>query len=165
MATRFFCKLYRIIKFFFFNLLREATFASTKRNSSAFLLQPSKTFFNVVQFSIFSQTFLVLIFAFKIKTMLLNKKKTAVLFTSYQKNIAYVSEHLIYCIQINEYCLNKNACLNIIIESQSLMRKQVTNKVARTITKFFEAILVVLLACVSQNYTFRKLHSRQQHTH
>ena len=121
MATRFFCKLYRIIKFFFFNLLREATFASTKRNSSAFLLQPSKTFFNVELFSIFSQTFLELIFAFKIKTMLL--KKTAVLFSSCQKNITYVSEHLIYCTQLNEYCLNKNACLNIIIESELLMRR------------------------------------------
>ena len=58
------------------------------RNSSAFLLHNSKIFSNVKLFSIFSQTFLELIFATKIKTMLL--KQSAVLFTSCQKNIAYI---------------------------------------------------------------------------
>ena len=58
------------------------------RNSSAFLLHTSKTFSNVEWLSIFSQTFLELIFATKIKTMLL--KQSAVLFTSCQKNIAYI---------------------------------------------------------------------------
>ena len=46
-----FCKLYRIIKFFFLSLLREATFqlkiAANKRNSLAFLLYISKTFYNI----------------------------------------------------------------------------------------------------------------------
>ena len=30
--------------------------------------------------------------------------------------VSYVSEHLTYCTQINEYWLNKNACLNIVLE-------------------------------------------------
>ena len=113
----FICKLFRIIQFFFLILLREATLeskvASTNRNSSAFLLHTNKTFSNVELFSIFSQTFLELIFATKIKTMLL--KQSVVLFTSCQRNIAYImSEHLKYCTQIKEYWLNKNACLNIV---------------------------------------------------
>ena len=45
-------------------------------------------FSNVELFNIFSQTFLELIFSAKIKTMLL--KQSAVLFTSYQKNITYI---------------------------------------------------------------------------
>ena len=44
----FFCKLFRMIKFFFLILLREASLESkaapTNRNSSAFLLHTSKTF-------------------------------------------------------------------------------------------------------------------------
>ena len=78
----FFCKLFRIIQFFFLTVPEEATLelkvAPTNRNSSAFLLQTSKTF---------SQTFLELIFANKIKTMFV--KQLAVLFTSCQKNITY----------------------------------------------------------------------------
>ena len=31
------------------------------------------------------------------------------------KNIAYTPEHLKYCTQINEYWLDKNTCLNIVI--------------------------------------------------
>ena len=58
----FFCKLLRIIKFFFLILLREATLeskvVSTNRNSSAFLLPTSETISNVELFSIFLQTFL-----------------------------------------------------------------------------------------------------------
>ena len=65
--TNFFCKLFRIIKFFFLMLLREATVdskvAPTNLNSLAFLLHTSKTFFNIELFSNFSQTFLELIFA------------------------------------------------------------------------------------------------------
>ena len=88
------CKLLRIIKFFFLILLRKATLltsskiAPTNRNSSAFLLNTSKAFSNIELFPIFSQTFLKLIFATKIKTMLL--KQSSVLLTSCQKNIAYI---------------------------------------------------------------------------
>ena len=91
-ANCFFCKLFRINKFFFLILLKEAIleskFAPTNRNSSAFLLHNSKSFSNDKLFSIFSQTFLELIFATKIKTMLL--KQSAVLFIRCQKNIAYI---------------------------------------------------------------------------
>ena len=51
----------------------ESKFAPTNRNSLAFLLHTSKTFSNVELFSIFSQTFLELISATKIKTMLLKQ--------------------------------------------------------------------------------------------
>ena len=97
----FFCKLFRIIKFFFLIIPREATlklkYDPTNRNKSAFLLHSNKTFYNVELFSIFSQAFLELIFATKIKTMLL--KQSAVLFTSCQKKycVYYMSEHLKYC--------------------------------------------------------------------
>ena len=88
----FFCKLFRIIKFFFLILLKEATLKSrvipANRNSSTFLLHSSKTFSNVELFSIFSQTFLELICATQIKTMLL--KQSVVLFINCQKNIAYI---------------------------------------------------------------------------
>ena len=49
----------------------ESKVTSTNRNSSAFLLRSSKKFSNVELFSIFSQIFLELIFATKIKTILL----------------------------------------------------------------------------------------------
>ena len=88
----FFCKLFRIIKFFFVILLRKATLESkvalTNCNSSVFVLHTSKDFSNVELFSIFSQTFLGPIFATKIKTMFL--KQSAVLFISCQKYIAYI---------------------------------------------------------------------------
>ena len=88
----FFCKLFRIVQLLGLILLREATLESkvapTNSNSSAFLLHTSKTFSNLELFSIFSQTFLELIFATKIKTTLL--KQSAVLFTSCQRNIAYI---------------------------------------------------------------------------
>ena len=88
----FFCKLFRIIRYFFLILLREATLeskvASTNHNSSVFLLHTNKIFSNVEVFSIFSQIFLELIFATKIIKMFL--KPSAVLFTSCQKNIAYI---------------------------------------------------------------------------
>ena len=79
-----FCKLFRIIQFFFLILLREATLESkvapTKRNSSALhcytLLRPFTT---LSCFPFFYKLFLELIFATKIKTMLL--KQSAVLFT------------------------------------------------------------------------------------
>ena len=92
MAKFFSAKLFRIIKFFFLILLRNATLelkvVPTNRNCSVFLFHTIKTFSNVELFSIFSQTFLELIFMTKIKTMLL--KQSAVLFTSCQKNIAYI---------------------------------------------------------------------------
>ena len=60
MPELFFSKLFRIIKFFFLNLLRKAVLKlkvfPTNRNSSAFLIHTSKSV------SIFSQTFLKLIF-------------------------------------------------------------------------------------------------------
>ena len=93
MANFFSANFSELSKFFFLILRREVTLESkvvaTKRNSSAFLLHASKTFSNVKVISIFSQTFLELIFTSKIKTMLLNNH-SAVLFTSFQKNIAYI---------------------------------------------------------------------------
>ena len=73
----------------------------------AFLQYTSKTFSNVL-FSTFSQTFFELIFATKIKTMLL--KQPAVK----KYCVCYVSKHLKYCTQTNEFWLNKNVCLNIV---------------------------------------------------
>ena len=62
----FFCKLFRVLIFFFLILLKKVTLESkvvpTNRNSSAFLLHTSKTFSNVDLFSIFSQTLLELLF-------------------------------------------------------------------------------------------------------
>ena len=89
----FFCKLLRIIKLFSLIVQRKATLkkknvAPTNRNSLAFLLYSSKTFSNVELYSIFSQTFLELIFSTKIKAMLL--KQSAILFTNCQTNIAYI---------------------------------------------------------------------------
>ena len=68
-------------------------------------------------FPFFHKIFLKLIFTTKIKTMLLIHQ-SAVLFTSCHKKycVYYVSEHLKYCAQINEYWLNKNPCLNIVLE-------------------------------------------------
>ena len=84
-ANFFFCKLFRNIKFFFLILLGEATLESivtpTNRNSSAFLLHTSKTFSKAELFFIFSQTFLKLIFATKIKKKCWNNQ----LLTSCQK--------------------------------------------------------------------------------
>ena len=110
--------------------MREATLvwkvAPTNRNSSAFLLHTSKIFFNIELFSIFSQTFLVLIFATKIKTMLL--KQLAVDQLSKKYCVCYVSEHLKYCSQINEYWLNKNVCLNIVIQFKVYSERQISEK-------------------------------------
>ena len=82
----FFCKFFLLI------LLRKATLESKvfplNRNSLAFLLHTSKTFSNVELFSIFSHTLLELIFATKIRAMLM--KQSAVLFNNCQKNIAYI---------------------------------------------------------------------------
>ena len=91
---------------FFLIRLREAFLESkvgpTNCNISALLLHTSKTVYNVEFFSIFSQTFLKLIFATKIKTMLL---KQSAVFRKYC--VYYVSEHFKYCTQINEYWLKK----------------------------------------------------------
>ena len=71
----FFCNIFRIIKFLFLILLIKSALdskvAPNKHNSSAFLLHSRKTFSNVELFSIFVTNFLELIFATKIKTMLL----------------------------------------------------------------------------------------------
>ena len=68
---------------------------------------------NVKLYSILSQTFLKQIFTTKIKTIV-----ETVCCLVYERSkkyfVYYVFEHLKYCAQINEYCLNKNACLNIV---------------------------------------------------
>ena len=116
--ANFFLQTFQNYQIFLPILLRKATLESkvapTNCNSSAFLLHTSKTLSNVELFSNFSHAFLELLFATKIKTMLL--KQSAVPFTRCQKTycVYYVSEHLKYCTQINEYRLNKNACLNIV---------------------------------------------------
>ena len=118
-------KLFRINKFFFVNLLREDTLESklalTNRNSLAFLLYNSNTFYNVDLFSIFSQTFLELIFATKLKQCCWNNQ-LFVYQLSKKYCVYYVSEHLKYCSQINEYWLrlNKNGSLNIILRFTTL---------------------------------------------
>ena len=105
--ANFFCKLFKIIKFFFLILLRKAILESKvappNRNSLTFLLHTRKTFYNVELFSIFSPTFVELIFATKLIKMLL--KQSAVLFTSCKKKycVYYVCEHLKYFTQINKY--------------------------------------------------------------
>ena len=80
---------FRIIKIFLLILLREATLGSkvapTNRNSSAFLLHTSKIFSNVELFSIFSH-----FFGFHFRHQNNNNVVEAVLFTSWQKNIAYI---------------------------------------------------------------------------
>ena len=73
----FFCKPFRIIKFFFLISQSEASLelkvVPTNRNSSEFLLKTNKTFSNLELFSIFFQAvFLELIFDTTIKTMFLN---------------------------------------------------------------------------------------------
>ena len=116
-AKLFFCKLFRIIKFFFLILVREATLepnvASTNRNSSAFLLHTSMTFSNVAVFTIFSQTFFELIFA----TNVVETISCFIYQLSKNYCVYYVPEHLKYCSQINEYWLNKNGCVNIVLRN------------------------------------------------
>ena len=106
----FFCNLFRIIKFFFLILLKEATLeskvASTIRNSSALLLHTSETCSNVELSSIFSQTFLELLFVTKIKTMLL--KQSAV--NKILRILCVWTLKILFT-----YWLNKNSCLNIVL--------------------------------------------------
>ena len=75
---------------------------ATDRRSCYTIVRPFST---LGCFPFFLQTFWELIFAIKIKTMLL--KQSAVLFTSCQKKycVYYVSEQLKYCSQINEYTI------------------------------------------------------------
>ena len=103
---------------FFLILLRKPTLASkispTNRNSSAFLLHTSKTFYNVELFSIFFTNF----FGSNFRHQYLNNVVETISCFVYQLSkkfcVYYVSEHLKCCTQINEYWLNKNACLNIV---------------------------------------------------
>ena len=111
----FFCKLFSIIKFFFLILLREATLESkaANRNSSGFLLH------NVELFSIFFTNFFGTNFRYQNKN---NAVETINCFNcqlSKKYCVYYVSEHLKYCSQINEYLLNKNVCLNIVLRHLS----------------------------------------------
>ena len=107
----FFCTLLRIIKFFFLILQRKTTLESKvapiNRNSSAFLLHTKKTFYNVELFFIFWQTFLKLIVATKLKTILL--KQSVVILTSWHTQLYVLTLKILY-----EYWLNTNACLNIV---------------------------------------------------
>ena len=107
------CKLFRIVKFFFLMLLSKATLESkvapTNRNSSAFQLHRCKTF---ELFFIFSQTFLWTNFRYQNKNNVVETISSFVYQLSKEYCVYYVSEHLKYCLQINEYWLNKNACLN-----------------------------------------------------
>ena len=81
-----------------------------------------RSFPTLTSFPFFSWTFLDLIFATIRKTMLLIQ--SAVLFTScHQKYCAYYgSEHLKYCSQIEEYWLNKNGCLNMVLGHHSMYK-------------------------------------------
>ena len=105
------------IKFFFLILLREATWKSkvapTNLNSSAFL------------FSIFSQIFFGTNFRYQNKSNVIEIINGLFLPAAKKKYcVCYVSEHLKYCTQINEYWLNKNACLNIILLRIELWKVQ-----------------------------------------
>ena len=79
-------------------------------HSSLFLLHASKTFFTVELFSIFSQTFFGTKFSLP--------KANSQLSTKYC--VYYVSEHLKYCLQINEYWFNKNVCVNIVLHAEDM---------------------------------------------
>ena len=115
----FFWNLFRIIKFFFLILLREVTLeskiATTNRNISAFLLYTSKTFPNVenVVFHFFTN-FFGTNFRHQNKNSVVETISCFVFKLSKKYCVYYVSEHLKYCSQINEYWLNKNACVNIV---------------------------------------------------
>ena len=102
-----FCKLFRIIKFFFLILLRLATLESivspTNRKSSAFLFHTNKIFSNVEQFSIFSQSFLKTILAPQNKNNVVATISRFVYQLPKKYCLHYVFEHLKYYLQINEY--------------------------------------------------------------
>ena len=86
--AKFFLQTFQNYQIFLPHPSKESYFGiKSGHNRSAFLLHIGKTFSYVELVSIFSQTFLELIFATKIKTMLL--KQSAVLFTSCQKNITF----------------------------------------------------------------------------
>ena len=99
--------------------------AAINRNSLAFLLHSCETFSNVELFSIFSQIFLELISAISVVETIscfvdqLSKKYC----------LYYLSEHLKYCSQINEYWLNKNVCLNIALGWHDLSINARTNSI------------------------------------
>ena len=113
-----FWKLFRIIKFFFLILLREATaelkVAPTNYNSSAFLLRTSNTFSNVELFFHFFTNFFGTNFRHPNKNNVVETISCFVYQLSKKYCVHYVSEHLKYCSQITEYWLIKNACLNIV---------------------------------------------------
>ena len=94
-----FCKLFRIIK----------------SNSSEFLLHSSKTFPKVELFTIFSQSFFGTNFRLQNKNNVLEIISNCIYQLSKKCCLYYVFEHLKYCSQINEYWLNKNAGLNIVL--------------------------------------------------
>ena len=89
------------LEIFFLILLREGTLeskvAATNCNSLAFLLHFFGTNFRHQNKNNVVET--VSCFAYQL---------------SKEYCVYYVSEHLKYCSQINEYWLNKNACLNIV---------------------------------------------------
>ena len=98
----FFCKFFRIIQLYFdWKAILVWKVALTNRNSSAILLHTSKTFstnFHHQNKNYVIET--ISCFAYQ-----LSKKYC----------VYYMSEHLKYSTQINEYLLHKNACLNIVL--------------------------------------------------
>ena len=115
----FFWKLFKIIKLFFIILLREANLESkvtpTNRNSSAFLLHTSKVFPNVELFSILFTKFFGTNFRHQNKNNVVEIISCFVDQLSKKYCVYYVSEYLKYCSQINEYWLNKNVCMNMVL--------------------------------------------------
>ena len=102
----------------------ESKVAPINRNSSAFLLHITKTFSNFELFSIFSQTFFGTNFRHENKSNVVETISCFVYQLSKKYYVYYVSEHLKYCLQIKEYWLNKNACLNTVLgEFCSVKRK------------------------------------------
>ena len=73
-----------------------------------------RPFSNVELFSIFSQTFFGTNFRHQNENNIVETISCFADQLSKKYCVNYVSEHLKYCLQVNEYWLNKNACLNIV---------------------------------------------------
>ena len=109
MAKIFFCKLFRIIKIFFLILLREA------------ILESKLTCYTLVRPFPTLSCFPVFINFFRNNFRYQNKNNVADIISCFVYQLSkkycvyYVPEHLKYCLQINEYWLNKSAYLNIVL--------------------------------------------------
>ena len=62
--------------------------------------------------------------------------------------VYYVSEHLKYCSQINEYWLNKNACLNIVLHIPLVTCQRCIRCINEKLFKIFKTLAPFLLAHV-----------------